>query len=85
MTNEEISKLQCDQEVCLCIGVNLNEILDAIEKGQDSIEKLIQETEAGIACELCQSVVIDKDKEREIHLDEILRYVKNSDKNTKII
>ncbi len=81
MTEEEIAKLPEDYEVCLCNGVLLKEILDAIKAGHDSVEKLMDETTAGTACELCQSREIDTDGEREVHLDEILAYAK-MDKDT---
>jgi len=72
MTKDEIYALDADHKVCLCMGVELGEILEAIKAGNKTIEALMESTDAGTACELCQSRVIDEDEERELHLDEIL-------------
>jgi len=76
MTVEEIGKLPEDYEVCLCNGVLMGDILAAIKAGHDSVEKLMDETAAGTACELCQTTKIDEDNERDVHLDEIIAYAK---------
>jgi len=72
MTKEEIEALDDSFDVCLCMNITLGEIRDAIKDGSDTIEKLIETTEAGSICELCQSLSIDEDEDREIHLDEII-------------
>jgi len=77
MTKEEIEALDDSFDVCLCMNITLGEIRDAIKDGSDTIEKLIETTEAGSICELCQSLSIDEDEDREIHLDEILSSMKS--------
>ena len=79
MTNEEIKALGDDYEVCMCMDVTLGDILTAIKNGHDTVEKIMDETEAGTICELCQSREIDEDGERELHLTEILEYAKTAD------
>ncbi|HHH19712.1 MAG TPA: (2Fe-2S)-binding protein [Campylobacterales bacterium] len=79
MTYKELKALDDDYEVCHCMGVTLGEILKAIEEGNDTLEALMEATDAGTACELCQSKEIDEDEDREVHLDEILEFVKNND------
>lgn len=74
MTKDEICALDANHKVCLCMGVELGEILEAINAGSNTIETLMEHTDAGTACELCQSRVIDEDEEREVHLDEILEH-----------
>jgi len=74
MTKEEMNALDSDYEVCVCMGVTLGEIVKAIEEGNHTIEELMEATDAGTACELCQSREIDEDDERDLHLDEILEY-----------
>ena len=76
MTQEEFKALDNDFEVCLCNSVALGEILAAIKNGHNTIEALMQETNAGTTCELCQSKKIDEDDDRELHLDEILEFSK---------
>ncbi|MFK5975313.1 MAG: (2Fe-2S)-binding protein [Sulfurovum sp.] len=77
MTKEEIKELDNDCEVCVCMNLSLGEIKTAIEEGNNTIEALMDSTEAGTVCELCQSVAIDEDEDREIHLDEILDSMKS--------
>ena len=76
MTYEEFKALGEDYEVCLCNGVALGEILTAIKNGHTTVEALMEETDAGTTCEMCQSREIDEDGERELHLDEILEFSK---------
>jgi len=78
MTTEEFKKFDLDYTVCECVDVTLGEILEAIKAGHNTMETLMDETDAGTACELCQSCEIDEDKDRELHLDEILAYVKEN-------
>ena len=78
MKYEEFKTLDEDFEVCLCNEVSLGEILTAIKNGHDTIEALMDETDAGTACELCQSKEIDEGGNRELHLDEILEFSKKS-------
>ncbi|MFT7824107.1 MAG: (2Fe-2S)-binding protein [Sulfurimonas sp.] len=78
MTNEEIAKFEDDYEVCQCMGITLGEIKEAIRGGATTMEALMESTEAGTVCELCQSREIDKDGDRELHLDEILSYMQSS-------
>ncbi len=76
MTQEEFKTLDEDFEVCLCNGITLGEILIAIKNGHNTIEALMEETDAGTSCELCLSREIDEDDEKELHLDEILEFSK---------
>lgn len=76
MTQEEFRALDDDFEVCLCNGVELGEIKQAIAEGHTTIEALMEATDAGTSCELCQSTEIDDGGDREIHLDEILKFSK---------
>lgn len=78
MTYEEFKALDNDYDVCLCNAVSLGEVLSAIKNGCDTVEALMDETDAGTSCELCQSKEIDEDDDRELHLDEILLFSKNA-------
>ncbi|UFH60306.1 (2Fe-2S)-binding protein [Sulfurovum mangrovi] len=72
MTREEIAKLGDDYEVCQCMAITLGEIIEAIKGGATTVEALMESTEAGTVCELCQSREMDEDEDRELHLDEII-------------
>ena len=63
-------------EVCLCMGVTLEEIMEAIKDGACDLETLMEKTDAGTACGMCKSVEDDPNGEREIHLTEILEQAK---------
>ena len=76
MTLEEFKAIDEDFEVCVCNGVTLGEIVTAIKNGHQTVEALMEETDAGTACELCQSGEIDDSDERELHLDEIIEFTK---------
>lgn len=76
MTHEEIAQLGNDFEVCRCMDITLGEIIQAIKDGNDTIEALKESIDAGTACEMCQSPQMDEDEQREVHLDEIIAYVK---------
>jgi len=76
MTTTEIAKLKPDYVVCNCYEVTFGDIMEAIENGCDTIEAIRHETNASYGCELCQSKIIDKNGDREVHLDEILEYAK---------
>lgn len=76
MTQEEFNKFDKDFEVCVCLGVCLEEIQESIKNGCDSIEAIMEKTEAGTVCEQCQSRSIDEDGDRELHIDEILKFTK---------
>ena len=78
MTIEEFKKFDLDYNVCECFDVTLGELLDAIKNGNNTLELLMDATDAGTACELCRSVEIDEDGDRELHLEEILKFVKES-------
>lgn len=72
MTKEEIAKLDDNYEVCQCMAITLGEIKEAIKSGATTLDAVMERTEAGTVCELCQSREIDEDEEREVHLDEII-------------
>ncbi len=74
MTQEEFNKFDEDYEVCACMGVSLQEIQTAIKNGCDTVEAIVNETDAGSACEQCQSRDIDEDEDKELHIDEILKF-----------
>ena len=76
MKIEEFEKFSNDYIVCECFDVTLETLLNAIKSGANTLDALMDETDAGTACELCQSRKIDKDEDRELHLDEILEYAK---------
>ena len=65
-------------EVCYCVGTTYGEIIKAIKKGADSVEKIMDATDAGTACGLCKYAKEDELNERELHLDEILESAKRS-------
>ena len=79
MTVEEFEKFDLDHNVCECFDVSLGTLLDAIKAGHNTLEALMDETDAGTACELCQSCEIDEDGDRELHLEEILKYAKTNE------
>jgi NAD(P)H-nitrite reductase large subunit len=76
MTKEEFDKFKDDYEVCSCMGVELGEIKKAIKDGCDTIEDIMDQTDAGTACQKCQSLDKDDDTDKDIHLDEILKFSK---------
>ena len=76
MTIEEFEKFDLNHTVCECFEVTLGELIEAIKAGHNTMESLMDETDAGTACELCQSCEIDEDGDRLLHLDEILEYIK---------
>jgi len=76
MTIKKFEKFDLDHNVCECFDVTLEELLEAIKAGATTMEALMDKTDAGTACELCQSCEKDEDGDRELHLDEILAYAK---------
>lgn len=76
MTTGDFEKFDHDHVVCECLDVTLGTLLDAVKAGHNTMETLIDETDAGTVCQLCQSLEIDEGEERELHLDEILAYAK---------
>jgi NAD(P)H-nitrite reductase large subunit len=76
MTIEKFEKFDLKYNVCECFDVTLGELLDVINAGHNTMDALMDETDAGTACELCQSCEIDEDQDRELHMDEILAYIK---------
>ena len=79
MTTEELEKLNVDYMVCHCYEVNLGDIVEAIHNGYDTQEAIIYETKAGYGCERCQSSLSDANDDRDIHIDEIINYVKSKE------
>ena len=73
---EDIFQMDKNKEVCLCMGITLEKIVEAIENGACDLESLMDATDAGTVCGLCQSPEEDPDGEREIHLTEILKQTK---------
>jgi len=79
MTIEEFEKFDLDHTVCECYDVTLASLLEAVKAGHNSIDALMEELDAGSACELCQCKEIDEDGDRELHMEEILEYVKEKE------
>ncbi len=63
-----------DYIVCECFDVTLGEIIDSIKAGNNTLETLMYDTDAGTACKLCQSKEMDEDKDRSLHLTTILEH-----------
>ncbi|RUM61831.1 MAG: (2Fe-2S)-binding protein [Persephonella sp.] len=63
-------------EVCFCMGITLEEIMDAIKNGACDLETIMEKTDVGTVCGLCKSPEEDTNNEREIHLTEILEQAK---------
>ncbi len=76
MTIEEFEKFDINHIVCECFDVTLGTLLDAIKSGHKTVDALMDETDAGTACKLCQSKAMDEDGDRELHLEEIVAYAK---------
>jgi bacterioferritin-associated ferredoxin len=68
--------MSADIEVCICLGITLEEITKAIENGACSVEEIEEKLGAGSACNLCLSVENDPNGEREIHIENILKEMK---------
>ncbi len=62
-----------DIEVCVCLRISLQEILEAIENGAKTIEDIQKQKKAGTVCKLCVSPEDDIYGERDIHLTELLK------------
>ncbi len=60
-------------EVCVCLRISLQEILEAIENGAKTLEEIQKITKAGTVCKLCVSPEDDVYGERDIHLTELLK------------
>lgn len=46
--------------VCDCMGIEYEEIKEAVKQYGDDLEKIMDETEAGTACEACLEDDCDK-------------------------
>jgi NAD(P)H-nitrite reductase large subunit len=77
MNLEDIAKLPANYTVCECYDVSFGDIMEAIENGCNTLEKIIHETSAGYGCERCRSKLDDAEQDKEVHLDEILEYAKS--------
>jgi len=77
MSLEEIDNLKSDYMVCECYEVSFGDIVEAIENGYDTVDSLMHQTHAGYGCERCNSKINDSSSDKEIHLDEILKYIKS--------
>ena len=65
-------------EVCYCVGTTYGEIIKAIKEGANTVDKIMDATDAGTACGLCKCAKEDELGERELHLDEILESANRS-------
>lgn len=45
------------QNVCKCQNVSVNEVVEAVKNGADTIERVMEETKAGSACGRCKGVI----------------------------
>ena len=52
---KEIEKLL--QNVCKCKNISVNEVLNAVKNGAETIEKVSEATEAGTGCGNCKSII----------------------------
>ena len=53
------------QNACKCQNVSVNEVVEAVKNGADTIEKVMAETKAGTGCGRCKAVlqnIIDNKK-----------------------
>jgi len=72
-----IEDFSLDYIVCECFDVTLGEIINSIKAGNSTLEDLMDDTDAGTACKLCQSEEIDEDNDRDLHLTTILAHFKS--------
>lgn len=45
------------QNVCKCQNVSVNEVVEAVKNGADTIERVMEETKAGSGCGRCKGVI----------------------------
>ena len=76
MKKEEYENFEDHFEVCECMGVTLLQIKEAIKDGCKTVEDIMEKTDAGTACQRCQSLTEDTDGAKELHIDEILQFEK---------
>ena len=79
MTVEKFEAFSLDHVVCECFDVRLGTLVETIKSGVHNMNDLQSQTDAGTACGLCQSCDLDDDEERELHLEEIFEYIKETE------
>ena len=45
------------QNVCKCQNVSVNEVVEAVKNGADTIERVMEETKAGSGCGRCNGII----------------------------
>lgn len=45
------------QNVCKCQNVSVNEVVEAVKNGADTIERVMEETKAGSGCGRCKGII----------------------------
>ena len=45
------------QNVCKCQNVTVNEVVEAVKNGADTIERVMEETKAGSGCGRCKGII----------------------------
>ncbi len=63
-------------KACECKNIYLEEVIELINKGFDTIEKLQQELQIGTVCSMCLFSENDINGERPVHLDKLLKSIK---------
>jgi len=62
--------------VCECKNISLKEVLKCINSGCKSIDELQKELPVGQICSMCLSSENDPQGERAVHLDKLLKSLK---------
>lgn len=45
------------QNVCKCQNISVNEVVEAVKNGADTLEKVMDETKAGTGCARCRGII----------------------------
>jgi len=59
-----------DEIVCLCLKITAKDIRDSIARGNRTVERVADDTDAGTACTKCKSYDDDKRMMRKYHIKE---------------
>ncbi len=59
-----------EEMVCECLKISAKEIRDSIARGNNSVEMITEDTEAGSACGKCKSYKSDPKMSRKYHIEE---------------
>ncbi len=67
-----LDKFDDDYEVCSCMNIDLKKVIEVVRAGSlTTVEEVMQECEAGTACEQCQCIK-KSGGDKELHLNEIV-------------